>query len=313
MLRVVFMGTSPFAVPALETLYELTKLNQVIGVYTQPDRPAGRGLGLQFSAIKKKALELKLPIFQPENFKDPKTLEEFKNLNPDIVVVAAYGLLLPTKLLETPKLSAVNIHASLLPRWRGAAPIAWAILKGDLETGVTIQKISQKLDAGDVLLQQKTPILTTDYANTLHDRLSQIGARLMLPTLEGLMHGQLQSIAQDESLMTYAHKLTKEMAKLDLSQLAVELERQVRAFYPWPGTSILVNGVQLKIKKVICRKEIQGFQGKLFEKSGMLLLGAKDGSLEIERLQWEGKKETGALEFLNGLKGRGVTLPIELS
>ncbi|MBI4925031.1 MAG: methionyl-tRNA formyltransferase, partial [Bdellovibrio sp.] len=251
MLRVIFMGTSPFAVPALETLCELTKLNQVIGVYTQPDRPAGRGLGLQFSAIKKKALELKLRIFQPENFKDPKTLEEFENLNPDIVVVASYGLLLKTKLLETPKLGAINIHASLLPRWRGAAPIAWAILKGDLETGVTIQKISQKLDAGDILLQQKTPILATDYANMLHDRLSQMGAQLMLPTLEGLMHGQLQGIVQEESLVTYAHKLTKEMAKLDLAQLAVELERQVRAFYPWPGTNILVNGVQLKIKKVI--------------------------------------------------------------
>ncbi len=299
MLRTLFMGTPDFAVPSL---IALTQCSHVVGVCTQPDRPSGRGLKLHPSAVKKKALELGLPLF-----------EKLDKLNLDVIVVVAYGEILKKNILELPPLGCINVHASLLPRWRGAAPIAWALLSGDRETGVTTQRIVQKLDAGDILLQSKTAILPQDNVQTLHHRLSTMGATLLVETLQKLKAGSLAPQSQLESLVTYAPKLTKKMEGLDLSQTAESLERRVRALNPWPGTSIEVRGIKLKILDVSLKKDLLGFEGYLYEKAGMLLLGAKEGSLELKKIQWEGKKETGTEAFLNGLKGRGESLPIEIN
>ena len=310
MLRLIFMGTPEFAVPSLEALYK--KGYPILGVFTQPDRKSGRGLELKPSPVKAKALELGLPIFQPQSLSQTEIYEKLRSLSPDLIVVVAYGQILKKNVLDLPSKGCVNLHSSLLPRWRGAAPIVWAILSGDKETGVTTQKMAEKLDAGEILLQSKTAISPQENAKTLHDRLSLLGADLILKTLEGIESGKLRATAQDEQLVTYASKLKKEMEILDLSRTGADLERQIRALNPWPGTSLWVGRERLKIKEAVLRKDIQGFQGMLFEKAGMLLLGSSDGSLELKRLQWEGKKEVTPAEFLNGLRGRSQKLPIEV-
>lgn len=308
MLRTVFMGTPEFALPALEAVNQAT---QIVGVYTQPDRPVGRGLGMRASPVKVKALELELPVFQPEKLSATGELEKLEQLKPDAIVIVAYGQILKKNVLDLPRLGCINIHSSLLPRWRGAAPIHRALLAGDSETGVTTMHLVEKLDAGDILLSASTAILPEDTAGSLHDRLAKIGAELIVPTLEGLASGKLKGKPQDESQVTYAEKLTKEMEWLDPGQPASVLDRQVRALHPWPGTSLWVGqGERLKIKRAALRADIAGPVGQLFERSGMVLLGTKGGSLELLSLQWEGKKEIGPAEFLNGIRGRGQSLPL---
>lgn len=307
MLRIVFMGTPDFAVPVLEALAQKCI---IAAVYSQPDRPVGRGLDLKAPPVKVKALELGIPVFQPEKLTLPGEYEKLEALRPDAIVVVAYGQILKRNVLTLPRLGCINVHSSLLPRWRGAAPIHWAILGGDLETGVTTMHLVEKLDAGDTLLQKKTPIGPNDTAATVHDRLSQMGAELILPTLEGLASGQLQGISQDEARVTYASKLSKEMEWLDTRQSAEILDRRIRALNPWPGTSVNVAGQRLKIRQGHLRKELQGPQGQIFERSGMILLGTSEGSIELLQLQWDGKKNLGPAEFLNGLKGRGQSLPL---
>lgn len=306
-LRVVFMGTPEFAVGALQAVHEAF---HVVGVYTQPDKPVGRGLDLKAPPVKMKALDLGLPVFQPEKLTLPGEYEKLAELHPDVIVVVAYGQILKRSVLDLPRLGCVNIHSSLLPRWRGAAPIQWAILGGDRVSGVTTMKLVEKLDAGDILLQRETPISMQDTAGTLHDRLAAMGAELIVPTLSGLADGSLKATPQDESRVTYASKLTKEMEWLDPSESARVLDLRVRALNPWPGTSLRVEGERLKIKQVIPRNELQGPQGQLFEKAGMVLLGTHEGSLELVRVQWEAKKEVDSGGFLNGLRGRGKSLPL---
>ncbi|MBC7693431.1 MAG: methionyl-tRNA formyltransferase [Methylotenera sp.] len=310
-LKVVFMGTPGFAVGALEAVH---KVHQVVGVYTQPDKPVGRGLEVQSSAVKNKAVELGLPIFQPEKLSQEGEFERLQTLAPDVIVIVAYGQILKRNILDLPRLGCINIHSSLLPRWRGAAPIHWALLGGDEVTGVSTMHLVPKLDAGDVLLQAKTPVKEDDTLSTLHDRLASMGAELIIPTLEGLQAGTLMGQVQDESLVTYAQKLAKEMEALKPSESAFLLDRKVRALNPWPGTSvILATGERLKIKRAKLRRDIQGNAGKIFEKAGMALLGTPDGALELLSVQWDGKKEVDAAGFLNGLRGRGQSLPLELS
>ncbi len=305
-LRVVFMGTPEFAVQTLKTLHAT---HSVVGVYTQPDRPVGRGLGLKFSAVKDCALECGLPVLQPEKLSAPGEFERLAALLPDVVVIVAYGQILRKNILNLPALGCINIHTSLLPRWRGAAPIQWALLDGDLETGVTTMHLAEKLDAGDILLQKRIPILKEDTSKTLHDRLADLGAELVLPTLEGLVLKNLKGQPQDESGVTYASKLTKEMQWLDPKLSAEALERRVRALSPWPGTSIYL-GQRLRVKQARLRQDIQGSVGQVFERAGMILLGTSQGALELQVLQWDGKKEVNPESFLNGLKGRGLGLPL---
>ena len=313
-LRVVFMGTPEFAVPALEAVHNTF---EVVGVYTQPDKPVGRGLDVQCSAVKSKAIELGLPVLQPVRLSVPEELRELEKLRPDVIVVVAFGQILKTNVLELPRLGCVNIHSSLLPRWRGAAPIQWALLGGDSETGITTMRLVEKLDAGDILLQKRTSISEEDTAQNLHDRLAQMGAELIIPTLQGLESGTLPGQAQNEAQVTYASKLTKEMECLDPQENADGLDRRIRALNPWPGTSVWMEDPQgqiqrLKIKKARVRSDIRGSQGQIFEKVGMVLLGTREGALELLIVQWDGKKPVDAAGFLNGLRGRGQSLPLRL-
>jgi methionyl-tRNA formyltransferase len=315
-LRVVFMGTPEFAVPALERIHQVG--HSIVAVYTQPDRPVGRGLELKASAVKAKAVEFGLPVFQPEKLSQPGEYERLVELRPDVIVVVAYGQILKRNVLELPRLGCVNIHSSLLPRWRGAAPIQWAILGGDLESGVSTMRLVEKLDAGAVLLQAKTLVSETDTAGSLHDRLAALGADLIVPTLEGLASGTLAAQEQDDSKVTYASKLTKEMEWLDPSKTAVELDRRVRALSPWPGTSVRVEEVaggaplRLKVKQARLSRATSGPATTLFEKAGLIFLATPEGSLELQRVQWDGKREVDAAGFLNGLRGKGIKLPLRV-
>jgi methionyl-tRNA formyltransferase len=307
-LRVVFMGTPPFAVLPLEALH---RVHTIVGVYTQPDRPVGRGLELQASAIKKKALEFKLKVFQPAKLSSPDEFEQLKALQPDVIVVVGYGQILRKNVLELARLGCVNIHSSLLPRWRGAAPIQWAILSGDRMTGITTMAMAEELDAGDVLMQERIEIQDADTAQLVHDRLSVLGAKLIVSTLDGLAQGKLIGRPQKSSEATYAAKLTKSMEWLNPRDTAVTLDRRVRALSPWPGATLNL-GKRLKVKQVKVREDLEGPVGQIFEKSGVIFLGTAQGCLELQVLQWEGKKEVDSRGFLNGLIGQRQLLPLQV-
>ncbi len=319
--RLVFMGTPEFSVPTLKALYSDSRF-EICAVYTQPDRPVGRGMQVQQSPVKRTALEMGLPVFQPEKLTLPFGVDQvlainhLRELAPDFLVVVAYGQILRKEVIDCPRFGCVNIHSSLLPRWRGAAPIQWAILAGDQKTGVSTMKIVQKLDAGDVLLQAETEISKTDTAQSVHDRLAKMGSELIVPTLLGLAEGSLQAQVQDEAKVTVAIKLSRELEALDVnSKSASALDRQVRALNPWPGTSVYldVNGKaeRLKIKRASSHEGLSIEPGVLSEKMGMLLLGTPSGALEVQVCQLDGKKETDAAGFINGLKGRGLSLPLK--
>ncbi len=231
-MRIIFAGTPDFAATALADL--LSAGHTVVAVYTQPDRPAGRGRKLKPGPVKALALEHHLSIEQPINFKEIDSIETLKNYNADLMIVAAYGLLLPKAVLETPTLGCLNIHASLLPRWRGAAPIQRAILAGDTETGITIMQMNEGLDTGDMLLKLSTPIEEHDTGGSLHDRLAELGGEAILMALNKLTEQQLQPEKQDDKSANYAKKLNKAEAWIDWSQSAIEIDRHIRAFNPWP-------------------------------------------------------------------------------
>jgi len=307
MLRVLFLGTPEFAVEPLEAI---SKKHQIIEVVTQPDRPAGRGLGILPPPIKKKAQQLGLPVFQVEKIL-PEHHKRFEAMNIDVAVVVAFGQILKTKFIKMPRLGCVNLHSSLLPRWRGAAPIHWALLSGDVETGVTVMRIVEKLDAGNILLTKKTPISCEDTVTILHDRLAHMGAQAMIEALDLLESGHVKELEQEEALVTYATKLTKEMQWLDLTQSAEVLDRKIRALNPWPGTSVRIKDRgRLKIKAAGVQAHVNVAPGQIVEKNGMILLGSSSGALELKKLQWEGKPSVGPAEFLNGLKGQGLGLPL---
>jgi methionyl-tRNA formyltransferase len=311
-MRVVFLGTPEFAVGPLKRLIAET---EVVAVYSQPDKPVGRGLKMQASPVKQIAHENNIPVFTPEKISIPEEVERLKAYAPDFIVVVAYGQILKMSVIEVPKFGIVNIHSSLLPRWRGAAPIQWSILGGDAETGVTTMMIVPKLDAGDMLIQEKTPISADDTAETVHDRLSEIGARIIVPTLKGLFDGSMKRIPQDESKVTYAHKLTKEMENLDWAESARVLDLKVRALNPWPGTRIeTADGLRMKIKKgrPMAGAPFRVSAGELQSSGGELILGTADGSYQILELQEDGKKPMLGSDFINGVKNRGLTLPLKL-
>lgn len=231
-MRIVYAGTPEFAVPPLRAL--AASGHELVAVYSQPDRPAGRGRKLTAGPVKALALEHRFPVYQPVSLKKPEEHARLAALAPDLMVVAAYGLILPAAVLKIPRLGCINIHASLLPRWRGAAPIAYAILAGDSVTGITIMQMDRGLDTGDMLLQLRSPIHPDDSARSLHDRLSALGAQALVQTLPALEGGTLWPRPQDEGQATYAAKLDKGAAVLDWDRPAAELERRVRAFDPWP-------------------------------------------------------------------------------
>lgn len=310
-LKVVFMGTPDFAVPTLKRLLQET---EVVAVYTQPDKPVGRGLQMQPSPVKKVALEAGVPVFTPEKVSLPEEVEKLKSYEADFFVIVAYGQILKLSVIEAPKFGCINIHSSLLPRWRGAAPIHCALLAGDEETGITTMKIVPKLDAGDMLMQAKTKITDNDTAESLHDRLSMMGADLIMPTLNGMVDGTIKPVVQDESKVTYAHKLTKEMEAISPMKSVREIDLQVRGLNPWPGTRIETTaGLKIKIKtgKPSEKKNV-GKTGELVVQGNALLLQCADGAFEITALQEEGKKAVPTSDFLNGIKNRNIPFPQEV-
>jgi len=305
------MGTPDFAVPTLKKLLVET---QVLAVYTQPDKPVGRGLQMQPSPVKKIALEYGVPVFTPEKVSISEEVEKLKQYGADFFVIVAYGQILKLPVIEAPKYGCINIHSSLLPRWRGAAPIHQALLAGDSETGITTMKIVPKLDAGDILMQAKTNITSEDTAESLHDRLSAMGADLIMPTLQGIVDSSIKPIVQNEDQVTYAHKLTKEMENISPLKTSKEIDLQVRALNPWPGTRIETsNGMKMKIKKgAPSNIKGSGKIGELFVREPSLFLQCSDGAYEITEIQEEGKKAVSSHDFLNGLKNRKITFPQEL-
>ena len=247
-LKIVYAGTPEFAVPALQALIESG--HEVVAVYTQPDRPAGRGRKIQFGPIKQLAVEAGIDVQQPLSFKEHETIKQLADYDCDVMIVAAYGLILPQAVLDTPKYGCLNIHGSLLPRWRGAAPIHRAIQTGDTETGVTIMQMAAGLDTGDMLLKVASPINTNDTSQTIHDRLANDGANALLQVLDTI--DELNPQVQDESLTCYADKLNKAEAEIDWSESAAVIDRMIRAFNPWPVALTLHEGKPLRIFMAHC-------------------------------------------------------------
>ncbi len=305
------MGTPNFAVPALRALAEAG--HEIVCVYCQPPRPAGRGHKPQPSPVQACAEARGWPVRTPATLKDPADQAAFAALELDAAVVAAYGLILPVAVLEAPRLGCINIHASLLPRWRGAAPIQRAILAGDSETGVTIMQVEPKLDSGPIILQGRVPITATTTAAELHDALAKAGAKLVVEALDGLADGSLTPRPQPEDGVTYAAKLSREEARLDWRRDAAELERQVRAFTPWPGAFTDLprdgGGERLKVLAAEVAAAPAGAEaGALLDEE--LTVACGRGALRLLQVQRPGKRPMAAAEFLRGfLLAVGTRLP----
>ncbi len=299
-LNILFAGTPEFAAVHLEHL--IASRHRVVSAYTQPDRPAGRGKKLTPSPVKQVALNAAIKVCQPLNFKDPAEVETLAAFKADIMVVVAYGLILPKAVLTTPRLGCINVHASALPRWRGAAPIQRAIEAGDSETGVTIMQMDEGLDTGDMLLLSPCPILPTDSATDLHDRLADIGPKALLHALDALAEGTQKAIPQDDTLATYAKKLTKEEALINWQLDASTLARRIRAFNPFPMAYTTLAGERLRLLEATpLHRAHEQAPGTLISANKVLTVACGENSvLEIHKLQMPGKKAMAVTDVLNG-------------
>ncbi len=300
-LRVIFMGTPDFAAHALRAIIESD--HEVIAAYSQPPRPKGRGHKLQKSAVHELAESHDIPVYTPKSLKSAEAQEEFAALNADIAIVAAYGLLLPKAVLDAPKYGCLNIHGSLLPRWRGASPIQRAIWAGDEKSGVTIMQMDEGLDTGDMIVKGEVILDENITTPRLHDELATMGADLTLKTLDQVaLNGAPPAEKQDESLVTYAHLLKKTDGQIDWGQSAVEIDRQIRALNPWPGVFALVQGKRFKILKASaeCKKSTSDTrQGRVLDRMGHIACGSNT-VLKIETIQPEGKKPMDFASVING-------------
>ncbi len=298
-LRIIFAGTPDFAARHLQALID--SRHQVVAVYTQPDRPAGRGKKLKPSEVKQLALEHELPVFQPVSLKNEDAQAELTALNADLMVVVAYGLLLPQPVLDTPRLGCINVHGSLLPRWRGAAPIQRAIWAGDQETGVTIMQMDIGLDTGDMLHKTLCPIAADETSASLYEKLAQQGPTALLETVETLADGTAVAEPQDDSLANYAAKLSKEEARIDWTQSAVAIERAIRAFNPWPISHTEIQGNPVKVWQAeVVEQSSDLAPGSLVEISKQgILVSTGEHCLRLLSLQPQGKKPMSAQDMLN--------------
>lgn len=310
-LKIVFAGTPEFAALHLSALLDTPY--EIVGVYTQPDRPAGRGKKLQASAVKQVAQANELPIFQPESLKTPESQQVLAELGADIMIVVAYGLILPKAVLDTPRLGCLNVHGSLLPKWRGAAPIQRAIWAGDKETGVTIMQMDEGLDTGAMLLKQALPIEPLDTSASLYTKLAEIGPKALIDTLHKLT--ELTAESQDEAQVSYAHKLSKQEAKINWSESAQQLERNIRAFNPWPVAFFSIQDTNIKVHQgqVEALENAKFAAGEIVraDKNGILVATGNQGLL-LTSLQLPGKKPLSAADILNARKDwfiAGHTLP----
>ncbi|MGN8159982.1 methionyl-tRNA formyltransferase [Salinisphaera sp. RV14] len=305
-MRIVFAGTPEFALPTLEAI--AASGHQLVGVFTQPDRPAGRGRRLKPSPVKARALELGLPVLQPEKLKNnTEALDRLAELAPDVMVVVAYGLILPKAVLDLPTWGCLNVHASLLPRWRGAAPIARAIEAGDAETGVTIMQMDVGLDTGDMLAVRRTPIDETTTAGDLHDVLADQGGAALVEVLDALPDG-LTPAAQDDGRATYAAMLDKAEAAVDWSQPAVRIARLVRAFSPWPVAHAELDGDRVRFWQAVSRDETAPAAPGAVIAAGRdgIDIATADGVLRVTELQLPGKRRMSAADAANGRAWIGV-------
>jgi len=303
-LRLVFMGTPEFAVPSLQALLDGDDI--VVGVFTQPDQPSGRGMVRHTPPVKVLAAARALPVFQPAKLREPDVLDRLRLWQPDLIVVVAYGKMLPQAILTLPPLGCINVHASLLPKYRGAAPIQWAIARGEHETGVTIMRISERMDAGDIFLQKAIPIVDTDTGGSLHDKLAVLGAGALSETLRLLKAGQVKARPQNEAEATYAPLITKEDGHIDWGQDADTIERRIRAFNPWPSAYTTVHGKLLKL--FVARREQGSFYpvsppGTVTEVTPVSFVVATGSDfLALEEVQLEGKRRLPVAEFLKGYR-----------
>lgn len=305
-LKIVFAGTPDFAAGHLQSIID--SRHDVIGVYSQPDRPAGRGKKLQPSSVKKLALEHAIPVFQPLNFKQEGALEELQALNADIMIVVAYGLLLPPAVLDAPKMGCLNVHGSILPRWRGAAPIQRAIQAGDSQTGITIMQMDAGLDTGDMLYKTVIDIQDDDTGGSLHDRLLTSGPEALLATLDQLQSGTLVAEKQNDNLANYAHKLTKEEALIDWSLKAKDIELTVRAFNPFPCAYTLLGGQRIKVWQAIALEDSASSMPSISTPCGTITqMNSKGidvmtglGLIRLLNIQLIGKKAMAVKDIING-------------
>lgn len=291
------MGTPDFAVPCLKALIE--DKNEIVGVFTQPDKPKGRGYTLTPPPVKVTALENNIEVFQPKTLKDGTALEILKSLNPEMIVVVAYGKILPKEIIDLPKYGCINVHASLLPEYRGAAPIQWAVLDGKKKTGVTAMYMDIGLDTGDMLMKSETEIGENETADELHDRLSVLGSELIVKVVHSALDGTLTREKQDDSKSCYAKMLTKEMSKIDFTKSAQEVHNQVRGLNSWPSASALLGGKRVKIHRTLIAHG-KGEAGQVLSLNPFIV-ACGEGAVQITELQPEGKKKMSAQSFVNGL------------
>lgn len=297
-MKVVFMGTPDFSVPALEKIAEE---HEVVGVVTQQDRPKGRGHKMQFTPIKEKAIELGIPVFQPEKVKNPEFVDILREMNPDVIVVIAFGQILSKEILDLPKHGCINVHASLLPKYRGAAPIQWAVIDGEEYSGVTTMYMAEGLDTGDMIDKKIIKLDEKETGGSLFDKLSIEGGALILETLEKLENNTVKRIPQNDDESTYAGKITKELGHIDFYKSATEIERLIRGLNPWPSAYTHLDGKVLKIWAAdVLEQEVKEEPGTICKKNKSLRAATGKGYLDIKELQLEGKKRMDVASFLNG-------------
>jgi methionyl-tRNA formyltransferase len=306
-VRIVFIGTGEIGVPALRALQESE--HELVAVVTQPDKPVGREQKITPPPIKSALAGSDTPILQPAKIKDPKAIEEIRAFNPDVIAVMAYGQILPRAVLEVPKNACLNLHASLLPRWRGAAPIQAAIAAGDRETGITVIYMDEGLDTGDMLLQRKIDILPTDTGGSLHDRLAEIAPDALLESLRLLANGDAPRFPQDKTIASYAPKLDREAGRIDWNESAEQIERKIRAYDPWPGaftefdpsslSSDAASGRKVKIFAAVIADR-NGKPGEVLRRDRELVVATADRALSLTEIQLEGKRRMSAADFLRG-------------
>jgi len=297
-MRVIFIGTGDIGVPTLQALLQ-SREHRLAGVVTQPDKPIGRAQGIESGPIKKAIAGTTMPILQPARIKDRQAIDEIGALKPEAVIVMAYGQILPRDLLEIPSAACLNLHASLLPRWRGAAPIQAAIAAGDRETGITVMYVAEGLDTGDILLRRKIDISPTDTGGSLHNRLAQIAPNALFDALRMLAKGIAPRIPQDNTLATYAPKLTRDDGRIDWSESVEVIERKIRAFNPWPGAFMKLGRRNLKIFSASIA-DLSGEPGEILRSEKELVIAAGNGAVSLGEVQLEGKRQMRAAEFLRG-------------
>lgn len=310
-MNIVFMGTPDFAVPCLKALIDSD--NKVTGVFTQPDKPKGRGYKLTPPPVKVLAEENGIPVFQPTSLKKGEdaenALKTLKELSPDLIVVVAYGKILPKEVLDVPKLYCMNVHASLLPKYRGAGPIQWSVLNGEKETGVTTMLMAEGLDTGDMLMKKSTEIGENETASELHDRLSVIGAELLIETIEAIKNNAVTPVKQNDDESSYSPMLTKDMCPIDFSKKASEIHNQIRGLSDWPCATANMGGKRIKIYKSHIVENVKGASGEIVDADRFIVCCGDNNGIAIDEIQAEGGKRMKTADYLRGNKiEKGIKL-----